>query len=130
MFLTHLRYAVTRGNKRRLTAPLLYRTRDGDQIEAETDFISDGFTLWWPFFFLRLLVPQYGHGVESAVIHDKALKLARYSDAEADRIFRQALEDKGVNIVSRWLMWAGVRVGSGWRWSKNWIRQSLTIGDW
>lgn len=49
----------------------------------------------------------------AAVLHDWLYRTANATRREADRAFLWAAEMEGVGRISRWTMWAGLRVG-GW----------------
>jgi hypothetical protein len=59
---------------------------------------------------------------KAAVVHDYLYSsrglTGRYSRAEADGIFREALGDLGVPAWKRTLLWAAVRVGGGRGWGR------------
>lgn len=114
----------TRGG--RVTARLLrgfsYRTRDGrggEVIAVPAGFVTDFASVpcgFWNF------EPPLGEAGRAAVVHDylylsEGLE-GRYSRAEADAIFREALADLGVPPWKRSLLWAAVRVGGGRGWGR------------
>lgn len=66
----------------------------------------------------RALLKQNGKSRRPAVLHDHLYKTQPVSRAQADEIFRKALEADGVVSVGRFLYWAGVRVGGWWPWSR------------
>ena len=105
----------------RVTARLLqgfgYRPAGGDVIAVPAGFVTDFASVPWGFWNLE---PPLGDAGKAAVVHDylyatKGLG-GRYSRAQADGIFRQALGALGVPLWKRTLLWAAVRVGgaSGW----------------
>ncbi len=49
----------------------------------------------------------------AAVIHDYLYRTALVPRATADQVFREAAAVEGVNVVARWAMWGGIRIG-GW----------------
>lgn len=61
---------------------------------------------------LRWFVSQYGSHTPAALIHDALIgadpPIEGLTDAQADRYFRYILEDLGVPLIRRWLMWAAV----------------------
>jgi hypothetical protein len=61
-------------------------------------------------------------GAKAAVVHDylyASLGLGgRYSRAQADGIFREALRALGVPLWKRTLLWAAVRVGGAGGWGR------------
>lgn len=61
---------------------------------------------------LRWFVSQYGAHTPAALIHDALIgadpPIEGLTDVQADRYFRYMLEDLGVPLIRRWLMWAAV----------------------
>lgn len=62
---------------------------------------------------LRWFLSSYGVHTPAALIHDRLIPTDEkahpgMSDADADRFFRFMLEDLGVPILRRWLMWSAV----------------------
>lgn len=106
----------------RLVRPLEYRvgSKDSDEVIVvpvgfETDFAS----VPWGF---RELFPQLGPWARPAIIHDWLYAnrgLGRYSRADADRIFREAMEVVGVPAWRRALMYGAVRVGGARGWGRS-----------
>jgi hypothetical protein len=110
----------------RVTARLLepYRFRLapplGDEVIVvpagfKTDFASVPRGLW-------NFEPPLGDAGKAAVVHDFLYATrglgGRFSRAQADAIFRQALADLGVPAWKRTLLWAAVRVGGAGGWGK------------
>lgn len=62
---------------------------------------------------LRWLLDVNGSSRRPAVLHDYLYRMQPISRAQADAIFRRALEAEGTILPGRWLYWSGVRVG-GW----------------
>lgn len=144
MFLTHLHLRSLASGRWRVIAPLIYRSHDGEEITVEVDYSTDLFSVpWW----LWWLLPRDGRGRAAAVVHDYIYTdlTHRFTRAEADRIFRQALADKDAEYqrlprrprdnpiidrlaalvralapilhwLRRWTMWAGVRIGGRGNW--------------
>lgn len=73
-----------------------------------TDFASVPRALVW-------LIPRYGNFTCAAILHDYLCQSAVVTRADADGIFRRALNELGVSVPRRWMMWAAVRLGSGMR---------------
>ena len=64
-----------------------------------------------------LLVPRYGRFTKAAILHDflcDEAKEGRFIRSQADGIFRRVMRELGVGFIRRWVMWAAVRLGSGW----------------
>jgi hypothetical protein len=71
---------------------------------------------------ITALEPPLGDGARAAVVHDylyatRGLE-GRYSRAQADGIFREALKALGVPAWKRGLLWAAVRVGGAGGWGR------------
>lgn len=109
-FLTKLRVEKLDNGQWRLLAPLHYESAVAGRIIQvpigfETDFAS---VPRLPFMFW--LLGDRGHA--AAVVHDWLYRTELVSRSMADAVFREALESE-VGFLSRWAMWAGVRIG-GW----------------
>jgi hypothetical protein len=103
----------------RLLAPLAYVTRDGLwTIEAPAGFVTDYASI------PRLLwavIPPRGKYNRAAITHDLLYRLApadprtgrRVTQAAADAVMLEAMEDLGVRWTQRYAIWAGLRLG-GW----------------
>lgn len=61
----------------------------------------------------HLGLTPFGRHQLAAVLHDYLYYSGEVSRAEADRVFRYAMADKGVFLTKRWAMWASVRC-FGW----------------
>jgi len=101
--------------------PIVYEIgAEGSGVEAmvPVDFETDGASvprLLWP------LLPPTGRYLRAAILHDYLYTRIKAGEphalirtrAAADREFRRAMAACGVSAPTRWLMWAGVRLG-GW----------------
>lgn len=109
----------------RVTARLLrgfsYRPStggDGQLIAVPAGFVTDFASVPWGFW--NIEPPLGAAGGKAAVIHDYLYSTrglgGRYSRAQADGIFRQALGALGAPRWKQALLWAAVRIGgaSGW----------------
>lgn len=72
---------------------------------------------------LRGVLEQNGRSRKAAVLHDwlyssQRIGTRRITRAQADAVFRQALEAEHVGWVARSLYWSGVRVGGWLPWGK------------
>lgn len=116
-----------------LDAPLYYEL-EGLKFKVPRGFITDFATvpkfLWW-------LFGPTGLWTWAAVLHDWLIKLLwmkhpPVNGREADRLFRLALAEVDVNLVSRWLMWTGVRWGAlfNGRRNKGWWRDFPLVFIW
>lgn len=118
--------------------PLTYQpSNDVHVITAPKGCVTDLASIPRPFW---ILLPPDGPWVKAAVIHDylyatrgtgqlppgvpgskQPVGITRkpYSRAESDWILRDGLENRGVDIVRRNIIWAAVRVGGWIGWSRN-----------
>lgn len=85
-----------------------------DVIHIPADFHTDLATV--PRLFWALIPPQ-GAYEKSAVLHDfGCVELAAgtclLSSRDVDGLFRRVMREAGVGLVTRWLMWSGVRWGA------------------
>ena len=117
--------------------PLTYRPSDADHtITVGPGFVTDLASIpRWAW----ILLPPDGPWVKGAVIHDFLYatrgtgvwkrhpsgntRPQAYSRAEADWILRDALQNRGVDVVRRNIIWAAVRLGGGRGWGKDDSRQ-------
>ncbi len=119
----------------RVLAPLIWTGTEGDTFTVPVGFVTDFATV--PRFLIWKVRP-YGPYTRAAVLHDWLLvELAKWTvvrrsadrfnkalvdpvsigeppatSREIDGIFRRAMEDLGVSWVTRWQMWAAVRLAS------------------
>jgi hypothetical protein len=79
-------------------------------VAAETDFASVPVLFQW-------LIPRSGRYTKAAVLHDHLWRtpIDGVSRGDADGIFRRCMAELGVPFLRRWVMWAGVRLGSLWK---------------
>ena len=97
--------------------PLAYMTQDERlvlvQVGYRTDLASVPRLAW------RIVPRDHGPARRPAVLHDHIYtdQTHRFSKAEADRIFYEALLDEGVGPVLAWLMYTAVRLGGRGNWS-------------
>ncbi|HKR87006.1 MAG TPA: DUF1353 domain-containing protein [Phenylobacterium sp.] len=106
----------------RVTARLLQQfeywpASSGEAIAVPAGFVTDFASVPWGFWNLE---PPLGDAGKAAVVHDylyatKGLG-GRYSRAQADGVFRDALAALGVPLWKRTLLWAAVRVGGAGGW--------------
>ena len=94
----------------KLVEPLIYRgNEDTFEVAAgfETDFASVPRIFW-------SVVPRYGRYTRAAILHDYLVEEARhgrFNRCDADGIFRRSMRELGVPFITRWIMWAAVRLG-------------------
>ncbi len=116
----------------RLTSPLIWTGTKGDQFTVPIGFVTDFATVPR---FLIWKTPPYGAYTRAAVLHDWLLtELATWhrqihggkrageewgdgfappaDSRDCDGIFRRVMEDLKVPWLTRWEMWAAVRLAS------------------
>lgn len=93
-----------------LAGEMVYVTQAGDLIEIPAGFVTDLATIPR---LLQWIVTVNGRHRAAAVVHDWLYEKQGRPRTEADRLFREAMDDSGVRLTQRWAMWAAVRVG-GW----------------
>ena len=82
---------------------------------------------------LRWFAGRYGIHTPAALIHDWLIpqpsdpKIRGMTDAFADRYFRFMLDDLGVPLIRRWLMWAAVAARSRWQQG---VPQKVLLSTW
>lgn len=76
-----------------------------------TDFASTPPQIWW-------LIPPWGKYGKAAVLHDYLYKIHRCKRAQADDIFREAMEVLGVETWRIFLMYWAVRVFGWFTWRR------------
>jgi len=80
---------------------------------------------------LRWFAGRYGIHTPAALIHDWLIPqpstppIDGMTDQYADRYFRFMLDDLGVPLIRRWLMWTGV--ASRTRWQQGLLRRGLLV---
>lgn len=95
------------------TSPTVYVGAD-DVITVPGGFATDLATIprifWW-------LLPPQGAYERAAVLHDfGCVSLAdgtcELSSRDVDGLFRRVMRESGVGLLTRWVMWCGVRWGA------------------
>lgn len=114
-FMTPLNLQDIDGKHFELLSPLVYSSATGRIFTVPAGFVTDFASiprgLW-------NLLPVHGRQDKAAVLHDFLYAHNGVTRAEADALFREAMEAEGVGKVARNLMYAGVRAG-GWKpWNK------------
>lgn len=89
----------------------------GEVINVPAGYVTDFASVPWG---LWNIEPPLGDAAKAAVVHDylydtKGLS-GRYTRAEADGIFREALAVLGVPLWKRTVLWAAVRAGGAGGW--------------
>ena len=94
----------------RLLAPLIYYSAVIDKlITVPTGFVTNFSSIPAP---IRVFISGHGNDRWAATVHDY-LYSEKHDRKEADRVFLEALECKGANLIKRRVMYRGVRTG-GW----------------
>jgi hypothetical protein len=136
VFNDQLRIVSTSATTWALTAPLVWTGTKGDTFVVPTGFVTDFATV--PRALVWKTLP-YGPYTRAAVLHDWLLvSLAEWwneyqnggpdgrgnpemalpawqppaTSRDADGIFRRVMEDLGVSWLTRWQMWAAVRLAA------------------
>lgn len=110
-FLTPLNLQDLDGEHWQLLTPLLYLAESKRITTVPAGFVTDFASiprgLW-------NLLPKNGKHDRAAVLHDWLYAHNGVTRAQADALFREAMQADGVGRTSRTLMYLGVRAG-GWR---------------
>jgi len=106
-----------------VTDPLIGLRNNGDKIIAPRGFITDLASIPSPF---RGVFNVNGLLRAPAVLHDWLYCSQRYSRAESDRIFLEAMESRGVGRATRYAAYAAVRAFGWVYWSKR--KAALGLG--
>lgn len=114
-FRTDLDVRRVAAGRRRLLAPLVYFSavlKPAREITVPAGFEYDGASVpWW----IPVAYTALREAAEkAAAVHDWLYRHPEFcSRAEADAVFREALEADGVGWFARNMAWLGVRAG-GW----------------
>jgi hypothetical protein len=94
----------------RLLAPLRYYSAIlGREIVVPDGFVTNFASVPAP---ARIFISGHGNDRWGATVHDYLYSI-KHDRKEADKVFLEALECKGVNVIKRRVMYRGVRTG-GW----------------
>lgn len=99
-----------------LHLPLIYQTWQGEEIVVPEGFVTDLASIPWP---VRQLVPHNAKERSPAVIHDYLFVIQDRPLSEANHIMMDAMIDTGTARHARWLIYAGLMVGSWVAWQRN-----------
>lgn len=77
----------------------------------QTDFASIPRLLRWKY-------DKVGPYLRAAMYHDELYREQLGSRAVADALFLEWMRDDGVDLLTRWTLYAGVRLGGWWFWRK------------
>jgi hypothetical protein len=128
-FLTELQIKPVDGKDMvwELLAPFRYwidELHDGTVIEmpigARTDFASIPRIFW-------NILPPWGKYGKAAVIHDWLYKTGVFDRKKCDVIFLEAMNVLGVNYITRYTMYYGVRAGGWYAWDKHRAEGSIPL---
>lgn len=95
-------------NRWEVISPLRYLTQDGEEIVVPAFYLTDLASIPRPVW--RLVPRDHPTARRPATLHDYLYthQTNRFSKAQADRLFYQALREEGMNRVLAWLMWKAV----------------------
>lgn len=134
-FLSPLELEYIDGKNWKVIAPFEYHfgSPDGDElVDIPVGFITDFASI--PKILWNILPPVGSYG-KAAVVHDWLYRrrtvvfdclvcetghpLRSVSRREADYRFREAMQVLGTDWLTRWVIWAGVRLGGWWAWRQD-----------
>jgi hypothetical protein len=101
--------------------PLIALRSNGDKLIVPRGYITDLASIPRP---LRAVFDINGLMRAPAVLHDWLYSSQRYSRAECDAVFLEALEARGVPKAERYAIYSGVRA-FGW---SHWSTRKATLG--
>jgi len=111
----HLDTRHLEGENRQLVAPLQVNWQ-GKEFEVPTDFVTDLASVPRGF---RWLIPKGRNESRGAVVHDFIYRgncRIKFTRAEADQLFLDAMEENGVGWVRRKAIYGAVRAGGMFSW--------------
>ena len=103
------------GNKFQLTAPLIYQVAPERVITVPEGFVTDLASIPRVFY---ISTPPIGNYDLAAVVHDFLYSAQITTRAQADGLFRQAMQDCGVGRYTRTKMYLAVRLFGGAIWDR------------
>jgi hypothetical protein len=116
-FQSELRVQFVDGDRWVLTSPLTYVSSKYDAFIVPAGFSTDFASI------PRVLWTAVGHpsGLwgPAAVLHDHEYAAGKVTRAEADWLFRDAMEALGVSRARRWTLYLGVRSGGWLAWRRH-----------
>ena len=121
-FLTPVDLRIVLGGFEVLSEIRYYSDHLGKEVVIPTSYFTDLASVPW---YARWLVPTAtGKNREAAVVHDflccsSIQALFGITQADADAVWREALEVLGVPFVSRWALWTPVR---SYQWAKGLVK--------
>lgn len=108
--------SVAENGQWRIESPLVYVTRQDEEIVVPRGFLTDLASI--PRIF-HSLIPVNGKHRHAAIVHDYLFVIQDRPRSDVDRVFLEAMEDCGVRWSQRWAMYSAVRVGGWIPWAKN-----------
>lgn len=98
--------------------PLAYMTQDERLVLVPVGYRTDLASV--PRLAWRIVPRDHAQARRPAVAHDYIYthQTHRFTKAEADQIFHQALIEEGMGKVLAWLMWCAVRLGGRGNWGR------------
>lgn len=98
-----------------LETPVYYRTQAGDDLVVPPGFVTDLASIPR---LLHALMPVNGSHRAAAILHDWLYETQKFSRAQSDRLFLEAMAESGVRWTQRQAMYLGVRIGGWVPWSR------------
>ena len=95
---------------------LVYHSEAGSVYTVDKGFITDLASIprfLWP------LYPPHGLYLSAAILHDKFCKATWITRRDGDKLFLEAMGYSHVNLISRKIIYYGVRIGDNWN---QWIK--------
>lgn len=115
-FLDPLELEYVDGRHWRLTRMFRYRTEDNWVITVPCNFVTDFASI--PRGLWNIFPPTTSCG-QASVIHDWLYTTQPCDRGKADSILKEAMEVIHAKRLTRWLVYAGVRVGGHWIWQRH-----------
>lgn len=108
---------VPGGDAWKVARPLQYRDRLRRLVVVPQGYRTDLASV--PRLAWRIVPRDHGPARRPAVVHDYIYtnQTHRFTKAQADRLFYEALLEEGVGQLLAWLMYAAVRLGGRGNWS-------------
>lgn len=121
MFTTRAKLTTFTASRWRLIESLTYLTNAGPAITVPKGFVCDLASIPRV---MRLVFTVNGNHREAAIIHDWLyykkghVVFSHFTREQCDDVFYEAMISSGVNKITAWSMWAGVRLGGWVAWQK------------
>jgi hypothetical protein len=108
---TNLIVSTSDGRNVVLQEELTYVTEAGETIVVPVGATADGCStpkeVW-------ILIPPFGQYWLAAVLHDYLYRKTKKTREECDKLFLEAMESLGVDLILRTTIYNGVRLGGSW----------------